>query len=134
MKYSLIRLALFVPLLVLFSFLEMGILLAAVFAGLIAFAISYLFFQKQRDAATASLHERFSGRAKPIRTAGEVEDADAEDTLVDANPDITVRSEIPRTEAPTSSRRRNSPQGRLRPPQPLRPAPALAPAWRPSPA
>ena len=63
MKYSLIRLALFVPLLVLFSFLEVGILLAAVFAGLIAFAISYLFFQKQRDAATASLHERFSGRA-----------------------------------------------------------------------
>ena len=100
MKYSLIRLALFVPLLVLFSFLEVGILLAAVFAGLIAFAISYLFFQKQRDAATASLHERFSGRAKPIRTAGEVEDADAEDTLVDANPDITVRSEVPRTEAP----------------------------------
>ena len=100
MKYSLIRLALFVPLLVLFSFLEVGILLAAVFAGLIAFAISYLFFQKQRDAATASLHERFSGRAKPIRTAGEVEDADAEDTLVDANPDITVRSEIPRTEDP----------------------------------
>ena len=102
MKYSLIRLALFVPLLVLFSFLEVGILLAAVFAGLIAFAISYLFFQKQRDAATASLHERFSGRAKPIRTAGEVEDADAEDTLVDANPDITVRSEIPRTEASRS--------------------------------
>ncbi|MBP1232615.1 hypothetical protein JOE40_002259 [Arthrobacter sp. PvP102] len=99
MKYSLIRLALFVPLFVLFSVLQIGILLSAVCAGLIAFAISYLFFQKQRDAATATLHERFSGRAKPIRSAGEVEDADAEDTLVDANPDITVRSEIPRTEA-----------------------------------
>ena len=100
LKYSLIRLALFVPLFVLFAFLQVGWILAVIFAGLIAFAISYLFFQKQRDAATATLHERFSGRAKPIRTAGEVEDADAEDTLVDANPDITVRSEIPRTEVP----------------------------------
>jgi len=100
MRYSLIRLALFVPLFVLFSFLQLGILLAAVCAGLIAFAISYLFFQKQRDAATANLQERFSGRAKPIRSAGEVEDANAEDTLVDANPDITVRAEIPRTETP----------------------------------
>ncbi|MDV8147074.1 DUF4229 domain-containing protein [Arthrobacter sp. B10-11] len=100
MKYTLIRLALFVPLFALFSFLQIGMLLSAVCAGLIAFAISYLFFQKQRDAATATLHERFSGRAKPIRTAGEVEDADAEDSLVDANPDITVRSEVPRTDAP----------------------------------
>jgi hypothetical protein len=100
MKYSLIRLALFVPLFVLFSFLQLGTLLAALCAGLIAFAISYLFFQKQRDAATATLHERFSGRAKPIRSAGEVEDANAEDSLVDANPDITVRSEVPRTETP----------------------------------
>jgi hypothetical protein len=100
LKYSLIRLALFVPLFVLFSFLQIGILLAAVCAGLIAFAISYLFFQKQRDAATATLHERFSGRAKPMRSAGEVEDAAAEDSLVDANPDITGRTEVPRTESP----------------------------------
>lgn len=99
MKYSLIRLALFVPLFVLFSFLQLGMLLAAICAGLIAFAISYLFFQKQRDAATATLSERFSGRAKPIRTAGEIEDADAEDRLVDANPDIAVRTENPRKEA-----------------------------------
>lgn len=99
LKYSLIRLALFVPLFVLFSFLQLGTLLAVVCAGLIAFAISYLFFQKQRDAATAVLRERFSGRAKPIRTAVEVEDAEAEDRLVDANPDIAVRTDNPRKEA-----------------------------------
>jgi hypothetical protein len=110
MKYSLIRLALFVPLFALFSFLQIGMLLSAVCAGLIAFAISYLFFQKQRDAATATLHERFSGRAKPIRTAGEVEDADAEDSLVDANPDITVRSEVPRTEVPRTEAPRTEAQ------------------------
>jgi hypothetical protein len=90
LKYSLIRLALFVPLFVLFVLLELGWLLAVIFAGLIAFAISYLFFQKQRDAATQEMRERFSGRAKPIRTPGEVADAEAEDRLVDENPDIAV--------------------------------------------
>jgi ABC-type bacteriocin/lantibiotic exporter with double-glycine peptidase domain len=93
LKYSLIRLALFVPLFVLFVFLQVGWLLAVVFAGLIAFAISFLFFQKQRDAATQEMRERFSGKAKPIRTAGEVADAQAEDRLVDENPAITVHND-----------------------------------------
>ncbi|MFE4197223.1 DUF4229 domain-containing protein [Paenarthrobacter sp. NPDC056912] len=93
LKYSLIRLALFVPLFIVFALLQVGLLPAAIFAGLMAFAISYLFFQKQRDAATASMRERFSGRAKPIRTAGEVEDAAVEDGLVDNNPDIAVNND-----------------------------------------
>ncbi|OFI37249.1 hypothetical protein BIU82_09160 [Arthrobacter sp. SW1] len=93
LKYSLIRLALFVPLFVLFLYLQTGAVLAVVFAGLIAFAISYLFFQKQRDAATAAMRERFSGRAKPLRSAGEVADADAEDRLVDENPDVRVEND-----------------------------------------
>jgi len=92
-KYSLIRLALFLPLFLLFLFLQLGVLLSVACAGLIAFAISFLFFQKQRDEATASLHARLSGKAKPLRTAGEVDDADAEDRLVDANPDVTVRTD-----------------------------------------
>ena len=99
LKYSLIRLALFVPLFALFVFLQLGWLLAVVCAGLISFALSYLFFQKQRDAATATLHARFSGRAKPLRSAGEVDDADAEDRLVDSNPDITVRNDLRNKEA-----------------------------------
>ena len=98
-KYSLIRLALFVPLFALFVFLQLGWLLAVICAGLISFAVSYLFFQKQRDAAAASLHARFSGRAKPLRTAGEVDDAEAEDHLVDSNPDITVRNDLRNKEA-----------------------------------
>lgn len=93
LKYSLIRLAIFVPLFILFLYLQVGAVLAVVFAGLIAFAISYLFFQKQRDAATAAMRERFSGRAKPLRSAGEVADADAEDHLVDQNPAIQVEND-----------------------------------------
>ncbi len=91
LKYTLIRLALFVPLFALFVYLQLGWLLAVVCAGMMAFAISYLFFKKQRDAATANLQQRFSGKAKPLRSAGEIADADAEDRLVDANPDVTIR-------------------------------------------
>ncbi len=91
LKYTLIRLALFVPLFALFVYLQLGWLLAVVCAGMMAFAISYLFFKKQRDAATANLHQRFSGQAKPLRSPGEIADADAEDRLVDANPDVTIR-------------------------------------------
>lgn len=93
LKYSLIRLALFVPLFALFVFLELGWLLAVLCAGMMAFAISFLFFQKQRDDAAASLHQRLSGKAKPMRSAGEVDDANAEDRLVDAHPDITVHTD-----------------------------------------
>ncbi|MEE2567868.1 DUF4229 domain-containing protein [Pseudarthrobacter sp. J64] len=83
LKYSLIRVALFLPLFVLFMVLELGAMLSVICAALIAFAISYLFFQKQRDAAAAALQHRFSGNAKPLRTAVEVEDAEAEDALQD---------------------------------------------------
>ena len=93
MKYTLIRLALFVPLFALFVYLELGWLLAVLCAGIIAFAISFLFFQKQRDEAAAALHRRLSGKAKPLRSAGEVEDADAEDRLVDEHPDVAVRKD-----------------------------------------
>ena len=92
LKYSLIRLAIFVPLFALFALLQVGVLMSVICAALIAFAISYLFFQKQRDAAAAALQHRFSGNAKPLRSAGEIQDANAEDALLDANPDITINN------------------------------------------
>ncbi|MDT0168268.1 DUF4229 domain-containing protein [Pseudarthrobacter sp. BRE9] len=92
LKYSLIRLAIFVPLFALFALLQVGVLMSVICAALIAFAISYLFFQKQRDAAAAALQHRFSGKAKPLRSAGEIQDANAEDALLDANPDITINN------------------------------------------
>jgi mannitol-specific phosphotransferase system IIBC component len=92
LKYSLIRLAIFVPLFALFALLQVGVLMSVICAALIAFAISYLFFQKQRDAAAAALQHRFSGKAKPLRSAGEIQDANAEDALLDAHPDITINN------------------------------------------
>ncbi len=93
LKYSLIRLALFAPLFVVFMLLQLGVLMSVICAALIAFAVSYLFFQKQRDEAAAAIHQRFSGKAKPIRSANEVRDAHAEDTLLDANPDIAISND-----------------------------------------
>ena len=93
LKYSLIRLALFAPLFVLFLFLGLGAVMSVICAAGIAFAVSYLFFQDQRDEATAAMRRRFTGKAKPLRTAGEVDDAQAEDTLVDANPDVAIRTD-----------------------------------------
>jgi mannitol-specific phosphotransferase system IIBC component len=93
LKYSLIRLALFAPLFVLFTLLQLGVLMSVICAALIAFAVSYLFFQKQRDEAAAALHHRFSGKAKPLRSAGEVQDAHAEDSLLDANPHVAISND-----------------------------------------
>ena len=93
LKYSLIRLALFAPLFVLFTLLQLGALMSVICAALIAFAVSYLFFQKQRDEAAAALQRRFSGKAKPLRSASEVKDANAEDALLDANTDIDISND-----------------------------------------
>ena len=92
-KYFLIRVAVFVPLFVIFVLLGVGVVFSAIFAAIIAFCISYLFFRKQRDAAAEQMRNRFSGRAKPVRTATELADADAEDALVDAHPDVVVNSD-----------------------------------------
>jgi hypothetical protein len=94
-KYFLIRAAIFVPLFIIFVLLGVGLIFSAVFAALIAFCVSYLFFRKQRDAATEQMRNRFSGKAKPIRTATELADADAEDVLVEAHPDVVVNSDGP---------------------------------------
>ncbi|MEW9872869.1 DUF4229 domain-containing protein [Arthrobacter sp. HS15c] len=93
LKYSLIRLALFAPLFVLFLYLGLGAVMSVICAAGIAFAVSYLFFQQQRDDATAAMRRRFTGKAKPLRTAGEVDDAQAEDALVDSNPDVTISTD-----------------------------------------
>lgn len=109
LKYSLIRLALIAPLFVLFLYLGLGAVMSVICAAGIAFAVSYLFFQDQRDEATAAMRRRFSGKAKPLRTAGEVDDAQAEDTLVDANPDVTIRTDTkPSGARPSESKGQNS--------------------------
>ena len=111
LKYSLIRLALFAPLFVLFLYLGLGAVMSVICAAGIAFAVSYLFFQQQRDDATAAMRRRFSGKAKPLRTAGEVDDAQAEDTLVDSNPDVTIRTDATPASPKPVEPKRSEPKG-----------------------
>jgi mannitol-specific phosphotransferase system IIBC component len=117
-KYFLIRAAVFVPLFVIFYLLGVGAIFSVVFAALIAFCVSYIFFRKQRDAATEQMRNRFSGRAKPVRTATELADADAEDSLVEAHPDVVVNSDARPKTRPAGAR------GEARPPGGSHPAPA----------
>lgn len=90
-KYSLIRGVLFLAFfLIAYMALHFTPLTAALIAALCAFVVSYLFLRKQRDGATAVVSERFAPNVTTTQSAGAVADAEAEDALIDANPDIWV--------------------------------------------
>lgn len=92
-KYFLIRVAVFVPLFVIFYFLGLGAILSAIAAALIAFCISYLFFRKQRDAAAASMRSAISPEARRERAKKRVTDGDIEDSLVSENPEVSINAD-----------------------------------------
>lgn len=90
-KYSLFRGVLFLAFfLVVFYAFDFSPLTAAVIAALCAFVISFIFLRKQRDGATAVVADRFAPNATTTQSASALEDADAEDALIDANPDIWI--------------------------------------------
>lgn len=90
-KYSLIRGVLFLAFF-LIAYMALGFspLTAALIAALCAFLVSFIFLRKQRDGATAVVADRFAPNAETSQSAGATADADAEDALVDENPDIWV--------------------------------------------
>ncbi|MBT1001280.1 DUF4229 domain-containing protein [Paenarthrobacter sp. DKR-5] len=90
LKYFLIRFVLFLALFVLFYAVGLGVVYGSIAAAVVAFCISFLFLQKQRDAATSELRTRFAGKGHTVRGETEAQDADVEDALVDAHPDIAV--------------------------------------------
>lgn len=90
-KYSLIRGVLFLAFFIAaYKALDISPLTAALVAALCAFLISYLFFRKQRSGATADVAKTFAPNAETSQSAGAVADADAEDALIDENPDVWV--------------------------------------------
>lgn len=90
-KYSLIRGALFLAFfLVAYMALQLSPMTAALLAALCAFLVSYIFFRKQRADATSDVAKTFAPNATTSQSAGAVADADAEDALIDENPDIWV--------------------------------------------
>ncbi len=90
-KYSLIRGVLFVAFfLIAYKAVGFSPLTAAIVAALCAFVVSFIFLRKQRDGATAIVAERFAPNATTTQSAGATADADAEDALIDENPDIWI--------------------------------------------
>ncbi|WP_125612964.1 DUF4229 domain-containing protein [Specibacter cremeus] len=92
-KYSLLRLVLFAAFFTVFMLLNFSPLTSAVFGVLGAFVVSYLFFRKQRAAATAVIAERFAPQATTTLSERALADADAEDALVEENPGIRIDSD-----------------------------------------
>jgi hypothetical protein len=90
-KYSLIRGLLFLAFFLVANLaLRLSPLSSALAAALCAFVVSFFLLRKQRDGATAVIAERFAPQATTTQSAGAVADADAEDSLVDSNPDVWV--------------------------------------------
>lgn len=90
-KYSLIRGLLFLAFFLLaYLALQLSPLASALAAALCAFVVSFFLLRKQRDGATAVIADRFAPNADTTQSVSAVDDADAEDALIDANPDVWV--------------------------------------------
>jgi uncharacterized membrane protein len=77
-KYSLIRLAIFVVVLVVLLIFGMNPFLAAIVAAVAGFALSYIFFRGIRDEVAAELAARGT-KPVPVKNV----DTDAEDEALD---------------------------------------------------
>ncbi|WP_414826571.1 DUF4229 domain-containing protein [Arthrobacter sp. Edens01] len=85
-------------------YLQLGLVLSAIVAAVLAWCVTYLFFRDMRDAAAKGLQSRFSERTPPSRNRAELDDSAAEDSMLDANPDVTIDSDRkPREPKPRDS-------------------------------
>ena len=83
LKYSVLRLALFVAVLALLAVFGMGQLFAIIGAALVSMMLSYLFLSGPRNAAASELAERVQRRAAAHGPSGAQADAAHEDAAVD---------------------------------------------------
>ncbi|MCW1250059.1 DUF4229 domain-containing protein [Acaricomes phytoseiuli] len=90
LKYTLLRVVLLVPLVVLFYWLGLGVVFSVIAATLIAFCLAYLFFRPQRDAATASMRSAFSAKGSQRRAQRLAEQSSVEDAFVEHNPQAGI--------------------------------------------
>lgn len=70
--------------------LGLGLILSAIAGAVLGWCVTYLFFRDMRDAAARSVQQRFHGNAPPTRNRAELDDAGAEDSLLDAHPDVQI--------------------------------------------
>jgi len=98
-KYSLFRGVLFLAFFLIANLaLQFSPLTSALIAALFAFVVSFIFLRKQRDGATAIIAERLAPDATTTQSTGALADAEAEDALIDAHPDVQVDADqLPKT-------------------------------------
>ena len=89
-KFTALRLGLVAVFFVAGIYLQLGLVLSAIVSAVLAWCVTYLFFRDMRDAAAAGLQSRFSEKTPPSRNRAELDDSAAEDSLHDANPDVTI--------------------------------------------
>ncbi|HEX4402613.1 MAG TPA: DUF4229 domain-containing protein [Galbitalea sp.] len=77
-KYSLIRLSIFVVVLAVLLILQVNPFIATVIAAIAGFVVSYIFFRKIRDQVAAEFAAR-NEKPEPIKNV----DTDAEDEALD---------------------------------------------------
>ena len=106
LKYSLVRAALFVVPFAVFMLLGIGGVLSAVYACIIAFAVSFLFLRGQRNAAASDVSDVFGGR-KRVHTSVEEEDAEAEDAIDEAQRVDEEYPELPEHDSAKEKRTNN---------------------------
>ncbi|WP_404320627.1 DUF4229 domain-containing protein [Arthrobacter luteolus] len=103
-KFTALRLGLVAVFFVAGLYLQLGQVLSAIVAAVLAWCVTYLFFRDMRDAAAKGLQSRFSERTPPSRNRAELDDSAAEDSMLDANPDVTIDSDRkPREPKPRDS-------------------------------
>lgn len=86
-KYTAVRFGITAAVLIVCLLLQLGWIVSAVVAVVIAFCISYLFLGNMRAAANKSIEHRLSGKAAPLRTSAERDDAAAEDAYIESHRD-----------------------------------------------
>ncbi|MCB4208951.1 DUF4229 domain-containing protein [Arthrobacter sp. UM1] len=79
-KFTLLRFGVAVVVFLACAYLKVGVIMAAVVALLVSWAVGYLFFPKLRTQAAGYLQRRYSPN-KPHRLKSEADDAEAEDRL-----------------------------------------------------
>lgn len=73
--------------------LGLGLVLSAIVGAVLAWCVTYLFFRDMRDEAARTVQNRFHGGAPRTPNRVEREDASAEDSLLDSNPEVQINSD-----------------------------------------
>ncbi|MCC9173504.1 DUF4229 domain-containing protein [Arthrobacter sp. zg-Y179] len=89
-KFTALRLGLVAVFFVICMVLQLGLLLSALAAAVLAWCVTYLFARDMRDEAARTVQRRFTEERAPKRNRGELDDSEAEDTLVAENPDVQI--------------------------------------------